>query len=61
MVGTAQERLCPPYAAGSRAGVPRSGLLSIQIIDALGLGDIGKCAPQVAQAMEDNAAIDVGI
>jgi hypothetical protein len=40
---------------------PRSGLLSIQIIDALGLGDIGKCALQVAQAMEDNAAIDVGI
>jgi len=44
-----------------RRARPRSRLASIQIIDALGFGDVGKCALQVAQAMEDNAAIDVGI
>ena len=33
----------------------------LQVIDALGLGDVGKCALQIAQPTEDNCAIDVGV
>lgn len=39
----------------------RRCLVSIQGFNALGLGDVGKCAFQIAEAMEDDAAIDVGL
>src|SRR2546430_12379416 len=39
----------------------QSSLASVQIINALGLGYVGKCALEVAHAIEDDAAVDVGI
>src|SRR5882757_5900070 len=36
-------------------------LTSVQVINALGLGDVSKSAVEVAHAIEDDAAVDIGI
>ena len=52
----------PTHAASVRARVrPKGTCFDLKCSHALGLGDVGKRALQIAQAMEDNAAIDVGI
>jgi hypothetical protein len=62
MVGTARLRaFAHPTRLASGRACPRGRLASIHIIEALGFGDVGKCALQVAQTTEDNAAVDVGI
>jgi hypothetical protein len=36
-------------------------LASVQVINALGLGNVGKCAVELAHTIEDDAAVDIGI
>ena len=36
-------------------------LASVQVINALGLGNVGKCAVEFAHTIEDDAAVDIGI
>src|SRR5512132_4055431 len=36
-------------------------MLAVQLVDALGFGDVRQCALKVDEAMEDDAAIDIGI
>jgi hypothetical protein len=36
-------------------------LASVQVINAFGPGNVGKCALEVAHTIEDDAAVDIGI